>query len=121
MTICGMLVLMFYLDTGFTLAALAVMPFLIFFVIRFKKTMKKATHEVRKDQSNMFIAMQQGLESIRSVNAFGRQDFEEDKLKQLSQETMGAALKARRVKSVLSPVVTITVSLCIGTCTLARN
>ncbi len=114
MTIFGMLILMFYLDTGFTLAALAVMPFLLFFVIRFKKTMKKATREVRKDQSNMFIAMQQGLESIRSVNAFGRQDFEEDKLKLLSQETMSAALKARRVKSVLSPVVTITVSLCIG-------
>jgi ABC-type multidrug transport system fused ATPase/permease subunit len=114
MTIFGMLILMFYLDTGFTLAALAVLPFLLLFVIRFKKTMKKATREVRKDQSNMFIAMQQGLESIRSVNAFGRQDFEEDKLKLLSQETMSAALKARRVKSVLSPVVTITVSLCIG-------
>ncbi len=114
MTICGMLILMFYLDTGFTLAALAIMPFLLLFVFRFKKTMKKATREVRKDQSNMFIAMQQGLESIRSVNAFGRQDFEEDKLKQLSQETMSAALKARRVKSLLSPVVTITVSLCIG-------
>jgi ABC-type multidrug transport system fused ATPase/permease subunit len=114
MTICGMLILMFYLDTGFTLAAVAVMPFLLFFVVRFKKTMKNATREVRKDQSNMFIAMQQGLESIRSVNAFGRQEFEEDKLKLLSQETMSAALKARRVKSLLSPVVTITVSLCIG-------
>ncbi len=114
LTICGMLVLMFYLDTGFTLAALAVTPFLLLFVARFKKAMKKATREVRTDQSNMLIAIQQGLESIRSVNAFGRQDFEENKLKQLSQETMGAALKARRVKSVLSPVVTITVSLCIA-------
>jgi ABC-type multidrug transport system fused ATPase/permease subunit len=114
MTICGMLVLMFYLDTSFTVAALAVTPFLLLFVVRFKKTMKKATREVRMDQSNMLIAIQQSLESIRSVNAFGRQDFEENKLKLLSQETMGAALKARRVKSVLSPVVTITVSLCIG-------
>jgi ABC-type multidrug transport system fused ATPase/permease subunit len=114
LTIFGMLVLMFYLDTGFTLAALAVTPFLLLFVARFKKAMKKATREVRTDQSNMLIAIQQGLESIRSVNAFGRQDFEENKLKQLSQETMGAALKARRVKSILSPVVTITVSLCIA-------
>ena len=105
---------MFYLNTGFTLVALAVTPFLLLFVARFKKIMKKATREVRKDQSNMLVIMQQGLESIRSVNAFGRQDFEEDKLKQISQETMDAALKARRVKSVLSPVVTITVSLCIG-------
>jgi subfamily B ATP-binding cassette protein MsbA len=114
MTIFGMLVLMFYLDTGFTLAALAVTPFLLLFVSRFKRVMKKATREVRKDQSSMLVVLQQGLESIRSVNAFGRQDFEEDKLKQISQETMDAALKARRVKSVLAPVVTIMVSLCIG-------
>jgi subfamily B ATP-binding cassette protein MsbA len=109
-----MLVLMFYLDTGFTLAALAVTPFLLLFVARFKRVMKKATREVRKDQSNMLVILQQGLESIRAVNAFGRHDLEEDKLKQISQETMDAALKARRVKSVLSPVVTIVVSLCIG-------
>src|SRR5450432_1574765 len=114
MTIFGMLILMFYLDTGFTIAALAVTPFLLLFVARFKKVMKKATREVRMDQSNMLIVLQHGLESIRAVNAFGRQDFEEDKLKQISGETMEAALKARRVKSILSPVVTITVSLCIG-------
>jgi ABC-type multidrug transport system fused ATPase/permease subunit len=114
MTIIGMLVLMFYLDTGFTLVAIAVTPFLLLFVARFKKTMKKATREVRKDQSNMLIVLQQGLESMRSVNAFGRHDFEEDKLKQISTETMDAALKARRVKSVLSPVVTIIVSTCIA-------
>ena len=114
MTIFGMLVLMFYLDAGFTLVALAVTPFLLLFVARFKRIMKKATREVRKDQSNMLVILQQGLESIRAVNAFGRQDFEEDKLKQISQETMDAALKARRVKSVLTPVVTIMVSLCIG-------
>ena len=114
MTICGMLVLMFYLDTGFTLAALAVTPFLLLFVARFKRVMKKATREVRKDQSNMLVVLQQGLESIRAVNAFGRHDLEEDKLKLVSKETMDAALKARRVKSALSPVVTIVVSLCIG-------
>jgi subfamily B ATP-binding cassette protein MsbA len=62
----------------------------------------------------MLVVLQQGLESIRAVNAFGRHDLEEDKLKQVSQETMDAALKARRVKSALSPVVTIVVSLCIG-------
>jgi len=114
MTILGMLGLMFYLDTGFTMVALAVTPFLLLFVARFKKQMKKATREVRKDQSNMLVILQQGLESIRAVNAFGRQDFEEDKLKQVSLETMNAALKARKVKSVLSPVVTITVSVCIA-------
>ncbi|MGH2646137.1 MAG: ABC transporter ATP-binding protein [Ginsengibacter sp.] len=112
LTIVGMIGIMFYLDSDFTLVALAVTPFLLFFVARFKKAMKKATREVRKDQSNMFVVMQQGLESIRAVNAFGRQDFEEDKLKKASHETVDAALKARRVKSVVSPVVTVTVSVC---------
>ncbi len=112
LTIVGMVGIMFYLNSDFTLVALAVTPFLLFFVARFKKTMKKATREVRKDQSNMFVVMQQGLESIRAVNAFGRQDLEEDRLKKASHETMYAALKARKVKSVLSPVVTITVAAC---------
>jgi len=112
LTIVGMVGIMFYLNSDFTLVALAVTPFLLFFVARFKKAMKKATREVRKDQSNMFVVMQQGLESIRAVNAFGRQDLEEDRLKKVSKETVYAALKARRVKSVLSPVVAITVSAC---------
>ncbi len=112
LTIIGMIGIMFYLDSDFTLVALAVTPFLLFFVARFKKAMKKATREVRKDQSSMFVVMQQGLESIRAVNAFGRQDFEESKLNTVSLETVNAALKARRVKSILSPVVAITVSVC---------
>jgi subfamily B ATP-binding cassette protein MsbA len=112
LTIFGMLGLMLYINPGFTLIAVCITPFLLFFVARFKKVMKKATHEVRKDQSNMLAVLQQGLESIRAVNAFGRQQFEEDRLKKASLETVTAALKARRVKSVLSPVVTVMVSVC---------
>ncbi|MBS1533149.1 MAG: ABC transporter ATP-binding protein [Bacteroidetes bacterium] len=112
LTIVGMLGIMFYLNPGFTMVAIVVTPFLLFFVARFKKAMKKATHEVRLDQSHMLAVLQQGLESIRAVNAFGRQQLEEDKLKKVSLETVGAALKARKVKSALSPIITITIALC---------
>lgn len=112
LTIVGMLGIMFYLNSGFTLVAIGITPFLLLFVGRFKKVMKKATHEVRVDQSNMLAVMQHGLESIRAVNAFGRQDLEEDKLKKASMETVSAALRARSVKSVLNPVITITVAAC---------
>lgn len=112
LTIVGMIGVMFYLDSDFTLVALAVTPFLLFFVSHFKKAMKKATREVRRDQANMFVVLQKGLESIRAVNAFGRQDYEEARLKKISHDTVEAALKAKRVKSALSPVVAITVSAC---------
>jgi subfamily B ATP-binding cassette protein MsbA len=46
------------------------------------------------------------------VNAYGREDFEDDKLKKVSLETLNAAMKARRVKSAISPVVAIMVSVC---------
>ncbi|WP_242917881.1 ABC transporter ATP-binding protein [Pontibacter liquoris] len=112
LTIIGILGLMFYLNWDFTLMAVAVAPFLLLFVMRFKKAVKMATHEVRKDQAQMVAVLQQGLESIRAINAYGRQDLEEDRLKRVSYETVEAALKARKIKSMVSPVVTIIVSLC---------
>ncbi|HME31361.1 MAG TPA: ABC transporter ATP-binding protein [Terriglobales bacterium] len=111
-TIIAMLGLMFWLNWDFTMIAVAVTPFLLFFVSRFKKAVKKATHQVRKEQSEIVAVVQQGLESMRVVKAFGRQDMEQEQLKKVSQATVSAALAARRVKALLSPVVTVTVAVC---------
>src|SRR5271157_2212710 len=111
-TIVAMLGLMFWLNWDFTMIAVAVTPFLLFFVSRFRKAVKKATHEVRKEQSEIVAVVQQGLESMRVVKAFGRQDMEQEQLKEVSQATVSAALAARRVKALLSPVVTVTVAVC---------
>jgi subfamily B ATP-binding cassette protein MsbA len=114
LTILGMLGIMFFLHWDFALVALGITPFLLVFVIRFKKEVKKATREVRKDQSIMAAVMQQGLESIKSINAFGRQDLEEEKLQKASMETVTAALKARRLKAMLVPVINISVAICVA-------
>lgn len=114
LTIIGMIAVMLYLNFDFALVAVGVTPLLLLFVARFKKAVKKATQEVRKHQSDIVSVVQQGLESVRSVKAFGRQEMEETHLREVSMETVGAALKARRVKSMLSPVVSVTVSLCVG-------
>ncbi len=92
--------------------AVGVTPFLLLFVSRFKRAVKKATHEVRRHQSDIVAVVQQGLESVRVVKAFGRQDLEQQELGEVSHATVDAALKARKVKSLLSPVVTVTVALC---------
>lgn len=111
LTIIAMLALMFWMNWDFTLIALAVTPFLLFFVARFKKAVKKATKEVRKEQSEIVAVVQQGLESIQVVKAFGRQETEQEVLHEVSQATVDAALKARKIKALLSPVVTVTVAL----------
>jgi ABC-type multidrug transport system fused ATPase/permease subunit len=113
-TILGMLVVMFFLNWDFTLIAVAVTPLLLLLASRFKKAVKASTHEVRKQQANIVAVVQQDLESIRVVTAFGRQELEQDQLATVSAATVAAALKARRVKSMLSPIVSIIVSFCVA-------
>ena len=107
LTIVGMVGVMFWLDWDFALIAVGVTPFLLLFVMRFKSAVKKATHEVRKRQSAIVARVQQSLQSMRVVNAFGRQELEEEALAQVSREAVDAALRARRVKSMLSPTVNV--------------
>lgn len=114
LTIVGMLAVMLYLNFDFALIVVVVTPVLLFFIAHFKQAVKKATHEVRKRQSEIVGVVEQGLQSVRSVKAFGRQDTEEARLREVSQATVQASLKARRVKSLLSPIVSVTVACCVA-------
>jgi ABC-type multidrug transport system fused ATPase/permease subunit len=112
MTIVGMLGLMFWLNWDFTLLVVAITPFLLLFVARFKRAVKNATREVRRRESDVVAVLQTGLESMRTAQAFGAQDVEVARLGEASRATVNAALRARRVKSLLSPVVAVIVSSC---------
>ncbi len=114
LTIAFMLGLMFWLDWDFTLIAVGVTPFLLLFVMRFKRMVKDVTKIVRVKQSDVVAVVQEGLGSVRAVEAFGRQDLEVAHMTEASHATVEAALKARQVKSLLSPVVSIVVALCTG-------
>ncbi len=113
-TIVFLLGLMLWLDWDFTLIAIGVTPFLLLFVVRFKKAVKEVTRVVRARQSEVVAVVQEGLGSIRAVKAFGRQDLEVAHMEAASHATVEAALKARQVKSLLSPVVSVVVALCTG-------
>lgn len=111
-TIVAMLIVMLWLNWDFTLIAVAITPFMLLLVSRFKKTVKKATHQVRKEQSKIVEVVEQGLQSMRVTKAFGRQALAEAQLAEVSRATVDASLKARRIKALLSPIVAVTVSLC---------
>jgi subfamily B ATP-binding cassette protein MsbA len=112
LTILFMVGLMFWLDWDFTLIAVAFTPVLLVFVFHFKKAVKEATRAVRVRQSEVLSIVQRGLDAIRVTKAFGRQDFELAHLEAASHATVAAALRARRIKSLMSPVVAIVVAIC---------
>src|SRR6201992_4234185 len=111
-TIVFMVGLMFWLDWDFTLIAIAFTPVLLAFVFHFKKAVKEATRAVRARQSEVLSIVQRGLASIRVTKAFGRQDLELAHLESASHATVAAALRARKIKSLMSPIVNIVVAVC---------
>ena len=106
LTIIGMLAVMFSLNWSFTLIALAVVPLVVLFAVRLRTAIKQATRDVRLRQSELVSIVQEGLGSIRVVKAFAQGRFERERLGAKSLESVHAALHARRVRSLLGPVVT---------------
>jgi ABC-type multidrug transport system fused ATPase/permease subunit len=111
LTILGMLAVMLWLNWRFTLVALVVTPLVVIFVYRLRTVIKTATHDVRRHQSELVSIVQEGLGAIRVVKAFGQGAFERERLNVKSRQSVEAALYARRVRSLLGPVVTSFVAL----------
>ena len=112
LTIIFMVGLMFWLEWDFTLIAVAFTPMLLLFVFRFKRAVKEATRAVRVRQSEVLSVVQRGLSTIKVTKAFGRQQLELAHLEVASHATVEAALRARKIKSLMSPIVSIVVAIC---------
>ena len=113
-TVIGMIGVMFYLNWQLTLVAMAVVPVLFAIVYTYTRRVKKASRDVRKHESKLLSVVQEVLGSIRVVKAFAREEYEVHRLEGESLETVEAALKARKLKARLVPLVTIVTG--IGTC-----
>jgi ABC-type multidrug transport system fused ATPase/permease subunit len=113
-SLVGMIVVMFLLRWDFALIALAVTPFLAYFVVRVNKAVRAAVRDVRAQQSELVATLQEGLQAIEVVQAFSREDLQESQLRKVSMETVTAWLKARKFSSTLAPVVGLAIALCTG-------
>ncbi len=106
-TIVGMIGVMFYLSWQLTLMAMTVVPVLFTIVYVYTRKVKKYSRAVRKQEGKMISVVQEVLGSIRVVKAFARENYEIQRLEGESLETVEAALKARRLKARLVPLVSI--------------
>ena len=114
MTLLVMIAVMFHVNWRLTLVALAVVPPLFAVVYSYTRSVKKASREVRKREGRMISVVQEVLSSIRVVKAFSRERYELKRLEGESLRTVEAALAARKMKSRLTPIVTLITA--VGTC-----
>jgi ATP-binding cassette, subfamily B, bacterial len=106
-TIVGMIGVMFYLSWRLTLIAMTVVPVLFTIVYVYTRKVKKYSRAVRKQEGKMISVVQEVLGSMRVVKAFARENYEIQRMEGESLETVEAALKARRLKARLVPLVSI--------------
>jgi ATP-binding cassette subfamily B protein len=114
LTLFGMIGVMFYINWRFTLIALSIAPVLFLVVYYYTRRIKKASRAVRMKESELLSNVQEVLTSIRVVQAFAREDYEQKRFESESLENVEAALQARSIKAKLSPVVDVIVA--VGTC-----
>src|SRR5471030_2133154 len=113
-TLVGMIGVMFWLNWRFTLIALSVSPVLFLVVYYFTRRIKKASRAVRKKEGELLSIVSEVLTSIRVVQAFAREDYEQQRFETESLANVEAGLEARSVKATLAPIVEVIVA--IGTC-----
>jgi ATP-binding cassette subfamily B protein len=113
-TIAGMITVMFIINWQFTLIALSVVPPLFVVVYLYTRRIKRASRDVRKKESELVSIVQEVFSSIRVVQAFAREDYEEKRFEGTSLENVEMALRARAIKARLSPIVDVIVA--VGTC-----
>jgi len=110
-TLVGMVGVMLYLNWRFTLIALSIAPPLFFIVYHYTRLIKQSSREVRKKEGRIVSTIQEVLTSIRVVKAFAREDYEQQRLEEESIESVEAALRARKLKARLAPIVEIIVAI----------
>ena len=114
LTLIGMIGVMLYIDWRFALVALSVAPILFLVVYVYTRRIKKASREVRKQESELLSGLAEVLGSIHVVQAFAREDYQQRRFDSESRHSMQAGLQARSMKARLPPMVDIIVA--IGTC-----
>src|SRR5712692_7652488 len=114
LTLAGMIGVMLYINWRFTLIALSIAPVLLLAVYYLTRRIKKASRAVREKQSELVSVVEEVLTSVRVVQAFAREDYEQRRFESQSRENVEMALQARSIKAKLLPVVEVIVAA--GTC-----
>ena len=114
LTLAGMLGVMFYMNWRFTLVGLSVAPPMFLLVYVYTRRIKKASRLVKTREGELMSSVAEKLTSIQVVQAYAREEYEDQRFDWESRQNVAAGLRARSVKARLSPMVDLLVA--IGTC-----
>ena len=110
-SLVGMISVTAFIDWQLTVIALAVAPILVILVRFFGWRMKAKWKTVKALDSSSMSIVQESLSALRVIKAFGKEDDEEDRLVQRSEEKIRSQMDAVRINSMFKVLVRLTITL----------
>ncbi len=105
--LAGMLVLMFWLNWQFALAALSVAPLLFWTVFRYTRRIKVATRKARASTGLLASLAQETLASIRIVQGLAQEEKQDERFGARSESNLEAYLESVRYQARVAPLVDV--------------
>jgi ATP-binding cassette, subfamily B, bacterial len=104
----GMVTVLFILDPGFALMALAITPILAIAVHRSTSQLKQAAKRARKADGLVASATTEHLGAVHLVQAYALERRQEQRFDTLNQASLTAGLESVRLQARFSPIVDVT-------------
>lgn len=110
LSLAGMVTIMLVMDPEFALVSLSVTPVLAVVIFHFVRRIKQASRVVRKREGAVASVAQEVLSSIRVVQAYTREDYEQARFEREHEGRVTAGIRAQTLEAQLRPCIEITVA-----------
>ena len=107
-TLCAMLYVMAKIDWQLAVVALAISPVLLIASWRYRRRLRNQSRQVKKLESGAMSVVQEALSAVRVVQAFGREEHEEQRFVRRFREGMWARIRYTLASSRYSLIVGLT-------------
>ncbi|MDH3745003.1 MAG: ABC transporter ATP-binding protein/permease [Acidobacteriota bacterium] len=107
LVITGMIIVMLLMDWRLTLVALIIVPLLALTITRFTREIKVASRRQRRKESKITNVLTEKLSSIKVVQAFAREAYEEERFAQGNKSSTKASLRTKKLEGQLNRTVQI--------------
>jgi ABC-type multidrug transport system fused ATPase/permease subunit len=110
----GTLAIMILMDWRLTLAALIVLPGLVFVTQLYSTRIKDAARRQRRKEGKIAVVMTEGISAISVVKGFAREAYEEERFARQNTSSAEAGVLSTRLAAQMDRLVQV--MLAIGTC-----
>jgi len=111
LTLVGMIVIMAIMDWQFAALALSVTPLLFAIVYLYTRRIKQASRLARRKEGELNSIAQETFSAMRLVQAFSREDHENERFRRQNEASLSASLRASSLQAQFTPLVELVVAL----------